>query len=95
MLAHNALTIPEYPQNPAAHLKSPTTIRITGRTSHCDDELRAGHRNAARGKDGDLTRASGLERGTFSTLSSGFLVLRLGLCGEGLGPAMFTAATDC
>ena len=46
--------VPEYPQSPAAHLKSPTAIKIKGRISHCDTELRAGQRKAARGYAGRL-----------------------------------------
>lgn len=51
---------PEYPQRPAAHRNSPTTISISGRTSHCDSALLAGQRKAARGKEGVRTRAPGL-----------------------------------
>ena len=40
------LALPEYPHKPAAHLKSPTAIKIRGRTSHCEIEPRAGHRKA-------------------------------------------------
>jgi hypothetical protein len=48
------VSIPEYPQRPAAHLNSPTAIKINGRTSHCDTELRVGQRKAASGYAGRL-----------------------------------------
>lgn len=73
--------LPEYPHSPEAHLKSPATIKIKGRTSHCDEEVRAGQRKAASGNDGVRTRAS--DRVSLSEPLAGFLALRRGLCGEG------------
>lgn len=67
-------------------------MRITGNTSQCDEEVRAGHRNAARGKAGALTRASERD-GLSPPLPPVFLVLRRGLCGDGEGPAIVTAGT--
>lgn len=63
-------------------------MRITGSTSHCDDELRAGQRKAARGKAGVRTRGS--DRAGLSEPLPGFLSLRRGLCGDGEGPAIVT-----
>lgn len=65
-------------------------MRINGRTSHCDDVVRAGHRNAARGNAGALTRASGREGGLSMPLR-GLLALRRGLCSDAEGPAIVTA----
>lgn len=70
-------------------------MRITGNTSQCDEEVRAGQRNAARGKAGALTRASereGLSLPLPPPLPV-FLILRRGLCGDGEGPAIVTAGT--
>lgn len=86
---------PEYPQSPAAQRNRPATMRISGSTSHCEDDVLAGQRNAAKGKDGVLTRASGRERTTLSEPLPVFLPLRLGLCGEGLGIAIFTTLMRC
>ena len=44
--------VPEYPQNPTAHLKRPTAISINGNKTHCEVDFRAGHKNAASGKAG-------------------------------------------
>ena len=81
--------VPEYPQRPAAHRNRPATIKMAGRISHCVEDVRAGHRNAAKGKDGARTRASDRVLVTFSEPLPPF-GLRLGLCGEGLAPAMIT-----
>lgn len=43
---------PEYPQNPTVHRKRPTVIRIKGRITHWEVDLRAGQRNEAKGKAG-------------------------------------------
>jgi hypothetical protein len=50
----STVDVPEYPQRPAAHLNKPTAIKIIGRISHCDTELRAGQRKAASGYAGRL-----------------------------------------
>jgi hypothetical protein len=74
--------VPEKPQRPAAHLKRPTAIRINGRISHCDTELRAGQRKAARGYAGRLVvERPALEGATEETslLLLVFLTLRRGL----------------
>lgn len=71
-------------------------INTRGRTSHCEDDVRAGHRKAPSGKVGARTRVSDCERtsllvggdeGEMAALP-GFLPLRRGLCGDGLGGAM-------
>jgi hypothetical protein len=86
--------MPEYPQSPAAHLKSPTAINISGRISHCETELRTGQRKAARGYAGlvvadDRELADGATEETSLPLLV-FLAFRRGLCGEGEGPAIVT-----
>jgi hypothetical protein len=62
-------------------------MRIKGRTTHCDTELRAGQRKAARGNDGRVVVVRVVEDWTDETslpLSLfGFLILRRGLRGEG------------
>lgn len=63
-------------------------MRIRGKTCHCDRELRAGHRKAARGKDGVRTRASVLTRGLSTGDVGVFLALRRGLWGDGEAAAM-------
>jgi hypothetical protein len=65
-------------------------MRISGSTCHCDDAVLAGQRKAARGKDGALTKTSVRERTVVSVPLPSFLALRLGLCGDGLGVAIFT-----
>lgn len=65
-------------------------MRISGSTSHCDADVLAGQRKAARGKDGALTRVSERERTRLSETWPGLLALRLGLCGEGLCVPIFT-----
>jgi hypothetical protein len=81
---------PEYPHSPAAHRNKPTIMRMMGRTSHCEDEPRAGQRKAARGKVGVRTMISGFRRkGLWEGSVEGFLVLRRGLRGEGLAVAIF------
>ncbi|MCJ1486350.1 hypothetical protein MMC06_006527 [Schaereria dolodes] len=44
--------MPEYPQNPVAHRKRPTTIRINGSTIHWDVDFFVGHKKDTRGKAG-------------------------------------------
>ena len=65
-------------------------MRISGSTCHCDDAVLAGQRKAARGKDGARTKISDRGRRGVSGPIPSFLALRLGLCGEGLGAAIFT-----
>lgn len=78
-------TVPEYAQSPAAHLNNPTTIKINGKTPHCDTELRAGQRKAARGYVGrfpaERTDAVELVAAEEVPLSIGafFLTFRRGL----------------
>jgi hypothetical protein len=43
---------PEYPQKPVAHLKSPTAIRMSGITTHCDTVPFAGSKKDTKGKAG-------------------------------------------
>lgn len=82
---------PEYPQSPAAHRNSPTTINTSGSTSHWDKDVRAGHRKAAKGNDGVRTRASDRTRTGLSMSLSDFLGFRRGLCGAGLEDDIVTA----
>jgi hypothetical protein len=85
-----AQNIPEYPHRPAAHLKRPTAINIKGKISHCETELRAGQRKAARGYVGLTVEERPLFVGTAETslLFEDFLTFRRGLWGE--GPAIVT-----
>lgn len=64
-------------------------MSMSGSTSHCEAEVRAGQRKAAKGKEGALTRTS--ERVREAALLD-FLGLRRGLCGEGLAMAIVTAS---
>jgi hypothetical protein len=59
---------------------------MSGKSSHCDTEPRAGQRKAARGKEGDRTSASLAE--ILLVVPSTFFGFRLGLWGEGEGPAI-------
>lgn len=87
---------PEYPQSPAAHRNSPTTINTSGSTSHWDKDVRAGHRKAAKGNEGVRTRASDRTRTGWSMSLSDFLGFRRGLCGAGLEDDIVTAwDEDC
>lgn len=63
-------------------------MRITGNTSHWEEEVRTGQRNAARGKAGARTKVSerpGLSREAPLPV---FLILRRDLCSDGEGPAI-------
>lgn len=62
-------------------------MRMRGKTSHSENELRAGQRKAARGKEGVRTSAPGLVEG--SKVTPGFFDLRRGLW-AGDGAAMVT-----
>lgn len=89
---HGAKAVsPEYPQSPAAHRNRPTTISTSGSTSHCDKDVRAGHKKAAKGNAGVRTRTSDRDRRGLSMSLSVFLAFRRGLCGAGLGADMITA----
>ena len=76
--------LPEYPHSPAAHLKSPATIRINGNTSHCEEAPRAGQRKEAKGYVGLVREDGDICLYPFSS----FLPFRRGLCGA--GPAMLS-----
>lgn len=67
-------------------------MRISGSTSHCDDDVLAGQRNAARGKDGARTSTSSRAGMRRSGPYSGFFPLRRGFRGDGLGVAILTAS---
>jgi hypothetical protein len=91
------MNLPEYPQRPAAHLKSPTAINIRGRTTHCDVELRADQSKEAKGYVGwfPLVRLAvgdvGVAIEASLSLKRAFLDrCPRGLCGEGEGPAIVT-----
>lgn len=62
-------------------------MRINGRTTHCETELRAGQRKAARGYDGRVVVVRSEEEMAVETSLPlpllAFLILRLGLWGEG------------
>jgi hypothetical protein len=92
MLSQHDMFVPEYPHNPAAHLNSPTAIRINGRISHCDKELLAGHNKAARGYVGLLSEdgrtGSRDVREACSPPLPELLIFRRGLWGDDAGPAM-------
>ena len=45
-------SIPEYPQKPVVHLKSPIAIRISGIVTHWEVDFLAGQRIDAKGKAG-------------------------------------------
>lgn len=59
-------------------------MRISGRISHCDNKVRAGHKMASSGKVGDRMRASGL---TLASKCAVFFDLRRGLCGDDMAEA--------
>jgi hypothetical protein len=93
LYSQTRILLPEYPHNPAAHLNSPTAMRINGRISHCDKELLAGHNRAARGYDGLLEEDARPDpdediRGAGSVPFPEPLTFRRGLCGDGVGPAI-------
>ena len=44
--------VPEYDQNPVAHRKSPTAIKMSGRVTHCETLPFAGSKKATKGNAG-------------------------------------------
>lgn len=77
-------------------------MRISGNTSHCEEDVLAGQRKAPSGNEGARTMVS--DRGRVVSLTgeeavgalppaAGFLPLRRGLCGDEVGVAMLEAAT--
>ena len=65
-------------------------MNIKGKISHCDTELRAGQRKAARGYVGLTVEDRPVfdEAAETSLAFEGFLTFRRGLCGK--GPAIVT-----
>lgn len=79
-------------------------MRIRGSTSHCEEDVLAGHRKAPRGNEGARTTVSSCGRVASlmgedaaedaepaAAVAAGFLALRRGLCGDELGVAMVGA----